>query len=119
MLDFKSFLISTENKKELSAFYKKVFDKNPEWEDENYSGFLVGTGFISIGFHDKVKGKSKNPERIIFNLETKEVKKEFERIKDIGAIVIKEPYQMGDAWIATLADLDGNYFQLMTPWEEE
>jgi predicted enzyme related to lactoylglutathione lyase len=22
-------------------------------------------------------------------------------------------------WIATFADPDGNYFQLMTPWEEE
>jgi predicted lactoylglutathione lyase len=35
----------------------------------------------------------------------------------VGAKVIKEPYQMGDAWISTLADPDGNYFQLMTPWD--
>ena len=25
------------------------------------------------------------------------------------------PYQIGEGWIATLADPDGNYFQLMSP----
>jgi predicted enzyme related to lactoylglutathione lyase len=29
--------------------------------------------------------------------------------------VIREPYAIGDGWIATLADPDGNYFQLITP----
>ena len=48
-----------------------------------------------------------------------EVQKEFDRIKSLGAIVIKEPYDMGGMWIATLADPDGNYFQLMSPWKGE
>jgi predicted enzyme related to lactoylglutathione lyase len=30
-------------------------------------------------------------------------------------VVIAEPYAIGEGWIATLADPDGNYFQLMTP----
>jgi predicted enzyme related to lactoylglutathione lyase len=47
------------------------------------------------------------------------VENEFERIKDTGATVIKEPYEMGGGMIATFADPDGNYFQLMTPWEPE
>ncbi len=63
-------------------------------------------------------GKAKDPGRIMFNFETKEVKDEFEKIKTAGATVIKEPYEMGGGWIATLADPDGNYFQLMTPWDE-
>jgi len=35
----------------------------------------------------------------------------------VGAVVVKEPYQMDGmpGWIATLADPDGNYFQLMSP----
>ena len=45
-------------------------------------------------------------------------REEFERIKAIdGAKVVKEPYEMQGSWIATLSDPDGNYFQLMTPWE--
>lgn len=77
-------------------------------------------GFITIGPHDKVRGKNKNPERIMFNLETKDVKREFGRIKKIGAKVIAKPYHPGEApdmMIATFADPDNNYFQLLTPWE--
>jgi predicted enzyme related to lactoylglutathione lyase len=84
-------------------------------------GFLVGSCFLSIGNHDKVTGISANPERIIMNFETKDVQGEFERIKATGATVVKEPYSMGDGdsapSIATFADPEGNYFQLMTPWE--
>ena len=45
------------------------------------------------------------------------MEKEFKRIEKTGATVIKEPYEMQGAMIATFADPDGNYFQLMTPWE--
>ena len=122
MLSFRSILVFSENPKKLADFYKEVFQKAPDMDEENFKGFMVGDGFITIGAHDKVHGKSLNPERIMINFETEEVKQEFERIKGIeGASVIAEPYEMGDenmkAWIATFADPDGNYFQLMTPWK--
>ena len=104
-------------KKEMADFYEKVFGKKPDMEEGGYSGWLVGNTFFTVGEHSEMKGETKDPGRIILNFETKEVKEEFERIKALGAKVIKEPYQMGEAWIATLADPDGNLFQLMTPWE--
>ncbi len=122
MLDLNSIIIFSEDPKKLASFYKEVFEKDPNWEDGGYFGFSVGKTFFTVGPHDKVSGKNKNPERIMFNLETPDVKGEFERIKDLGAEVIAEPYQMGDeseSWIATFADPDGNYFQLMSPWEGE
>ena len=52
-----------------------------------------------------MQGAAKDPGRLLFNFETKEVKEEFERMKALGATVIKEPYEMqGSMWIATLAD---------------
>jgi predicted enzyme related to lactoylglutathione lyase len=51
------------------------------------------------------------------------VKGDFERLKAAGAEVVREPYspegmpEGTEAWIATLADPDGNYFQLMSPME--
>ena len=36
-------------------------------------------------------------------------------VEGIGATVIREPYEMGGGWLATLADPEGNYFQLVTP----
>ena len=90
-------------------------------EDNGFIGFLAGSCFISIGHHDAVKGRSKNPERIIFFFETKEVEAEYARITKIdGAEAIKEPYKPnpnGDFWLATIADPDGNYFQLASPWD--
>src|SRR5687768_9305134 len=124
MLNLNSIMIGSENSKALAEFYEKVLEKKPDMSEGDWAGFSAGSCFISIAPHDKVKGKSTNPERIILNFETTEVKKEFERIKALGATVIAEPYQMGEssedgAWIATFADPDGNFFQLMPPWEPE
>jgi predicted enzyme related to lactoylglutathione lyase len=66
----------------------------------------------------EVKDKSTHPEREMFNFETSEVKEEFERIHKLGATVIAEPYPMDSThWAATFADPDGNFFQLMSPWD--
>ncbi len=123
MLNFNSLLIFSEKPKPLAEFYKKVFGSKPVWDGEGYTTFKVGDGYITVGPHSEVSGKSSNPQRIMFNFETTEVKKEFERIKKIGAEVIKEPYTMGeledDGLIATLADPDGNYFQLMSPMPQK
>jgi len=119
MLNFNSVLLSSSNPKKLSDFYGKVLGKKPDMDDGGYLGYLVGNCFLTIGPHDKVKGKSKTPERLIFNFETSEVKKEFERIKKLGAKVVTEPYSMGgeEFLIATFEDPDGNYFQLISPWK--
>lgn len=120
MLNLSSVMIGTMQPKTLAEFYEKVFQRSADWEDGDWHGWQVGNTHFTIGEHSEAKGKSKDPIRVIINLETTEVKEEFERIKKInGAKVIKEPYEMGGAWIATFADPDGNYFQLMTPWEEE
>jgi predicted enzyme related to lactoylglutathione lyase len=115
-------MIGSENPEKLRDFYKEVFQKDPDMSEGGYYGFLVGTGFLTVASHDKVHGKNPNPERILLNFEIEDVKAEFERIEKIeGAEVVAEPYEMGDekmkATIATLADPDGNFFQLMTPWK--
>lgn len=121
MLNLNSILIFSENPKELADFYKKVLDKDPDWSGGDFVGFKVGDGYLTIGPHDKVHGKSSNPERIMINFETNDVSAEFERMKGLGANVVAEPYHPGEEpemWIATLEDPDGNYFQLLTPMPE-
>src|SRR5438067_655658 len=118
MLKFSSLLLFSETPDKLAEFYKKVLDQDPDWEDGGYSGFTLGEGMLIIGPHDKVHGKNKTPERMIFNLETPDVKEEFIRIKELGAKVIQEPYHPGEAeemLLTTFADPDGNYFQLASP----
>lgn len=112
-------MIGSEQPEVMVAFYTKVFDRAADMGDSAWSGWQVGDSFFSVGGHSEVHGKAKEPARMLFNFETPTVKEDFERMKAIpGAVVVKEPYQMEKAWIATLADPDGNYFQLMTPWGE-
>jgi predicted enzyme related to lactoylglutathione lyase len=84
-------------------------------EENNFWGWQVGNTYLSILDHSEMGGSAKDPGRVMFNFETTEVKEEFERIKAAGATVIREPYEIGGGWVATLADPDGNYFQLVTP----
>jgi len=121
MLNLNSLLLFSETPKRLVDFYRQVLAHEPKWEEGEYSGFEVGAGALVIGPHTKVHGQNKNPERIMFNFETGDVKGEFERIKGLGAKVIAQPYHMGDDedfLIATLADPEGNYFQLVSPMKK-
>lgn len=119
--NFNSILIGTSQPQVLAEFYEKVFGRPPDMSDEGYSGWQVGSCFLTIGEHSEVHGQAKEPARILLNFETSAVPAEFERLKGLGVTVIKEPYSMGmdevDGWIATLADPDGNYIQLMSPFD--
>ena len=118
MLNLTSIMIGTKQPTEMAAFYEKVIGKPADMEDSSmgFFGWQVGSAFISILDHSEMGGNAKDPGRVMFNFETTQVKEEFERIKAFGATVIKEPYAMGEGyWIATLADPDGNFFQLMVP----
>lgn len=83
--------------------------------ENGFAGWQVGSAYLSVLEHSEMGGNTKDAGRVMFNFETTTVKEEFERMRAAGAIVIREPYEMGGGWIATLADLDGNYFQLVTP----
>ena len=117
MLNLSSIMIGTSQVDVMAEFYHKVIGRPADMKEEGWHGWQVGKCFIGIGAHSQVHDKSKEPQRVIFNFETKEVKEEFERIKGLGATVVAEPYEMGPGLIATFSDPDGNYFQLMTPWE--
>ncbi len=117
MLNLNSVMIGTKQLKALATFYEKVVGKPADMVDsENgFYGWQVGSAYLSVLEHSEMGGSAKNPGRVMFNFETPQVKEEFERIKALGGVVIQAPYEMGGGWIATLADPDGNYFQLVTP----
>lgn len=117
MLNFNSVMIGTKQPHALAAFYERVLGKPAEMADEEngFWGWQVGSTFLGILNHSEMDGSTKDPGRVMINFETPQVKEEFERIREAGATVVREPYDMGGSLIATLADPDGNYFQLMSP----
>jgi predicted enzyme related to lactoylglutathione lyase len=116
-MNFNNILIGSEDPERLAAYYTKLFGE-PTWNDSGYTGWLIGSGAVSVGPHSEVHGKNAHPGRLIWNIESDDVQADFDRFKAAGAIVVREPYtfeQAPGSWIATLADPDDNYFQLQTP----
>lgn len=118
-LNLNSIMVGTAQPQVLAAFYEKVFGRPADMVEGEWYMWQAGNCALSVGEHSEVHGQAKEPSRIILNIETKAVKEEFERLKQMNVTIIKEPYEMGGGWIATLADPDGNFVQLMTPWETE
>ncbi len=90
-MNFNSILIGSADPDRLVEYYTKLFGE-PAMADGGYTGWALGSGFVSVGAHSEVGGKNAHPGRLIWNVETADVKGEFERMKAAGAIVIAEPY---------------------------
>jgi predicted enzyme related to lactoylglutathione lyase len=115
-MNFNSILIGSEQPDRLVEYYTKLFG-DPAFSDGGYTGWQIGGGNVTVGPHSEVKGKNAHPGRIIWNIETDDVKGDFDRMVGAGATVVREPYgfEQAEGLIATLADPDDNYFQLMSP----
>ena len=95
-MNFNSILIGSEDPKGLVDYYTRIFGQ-PTMSDGGYTGWLIGSGFLVIGPHSEVHGKNDAPGRLIWNIETPDVRGEFERLKAAGAIVVREPYELEGA----------------------
>ena len=120
-MKFNNILIGSEDPQRLVDYYTKLFGK-PGMEEGGYAGWQIGSGFVAVGPHSEVHGQNPQPGRLIWNIESADVQGDFERLKAAGAIVVRDPYAFDggpdtgpSVAIATLADPDDNYFQLMSP----
>ena len=61
--------------------------------------------------------RTRSPARLFFDFHVEDARSEYERLLAIGASSVQEPYEFVDGdlelTLATLADPDGNYFQLV------
>ncbi len=118
-MDFNNVLIGTDDPDRLVAYYGSLLG-TPTFSEGGYTAWMVGTGGITVGPHSEVHGPNEQPGRIIMNITTADVPGDAARLAAAGAIVVREAYefeQMPGTWIATFADPDGNYFQLVSPFE--
>ena len=121
-MELSGVMLGSGNAPALVAYYTELFGE-PGFSDEHFAGWQFGNGWVVVGGHDRVQGKNSHPGRIMWNVETPDVRGEFEKLRERGAIVVQEPYTPGgdapaegpEMLIATLADPDDNYFQLMSP----
>jgi predicted enzyme related to lactoylglutathione lyase len=117
-MNLNGILIGSQDPQRLTAYYTMLFGE-PGWSGGDFRGWQLGSGYVTVGPHDQVQGPNPQPGRLIWNLETPDVHGDFQRLKAAGATVVQEPYQPAEdpeGWIATLADPDDNYFQLVSPF---
>lgn len=117
--NFESIKVGSANATKLAKFYQKKVGLKQSWdavmgEDMNVYGFGIGKIDLVILDDPKIKGKSKEGGRIMFNLEVDNIKKEFAKLKKAGVKVVQDIYHIEEyGYVATFADLDGNHFQLV------
>lgn len=120
-------LLFSENAAALAEFYiEKLGFKisyegeiGDEGEEVYVFDFTDGTGFAILD-HSKIKGKRKEPERIMFNLQVDNIAYEVSNLEKQNVKKIQDIYRIeGYGLIATFEDMDGNYFQLVEIEEVE
>ena len=116
-MNLNGILIGSDDPQRLADYYTRLFG-TPVWDGGGYTAWQLGTGGITVGPHDSVKGRNAHPGRLIWNIESADVQGDFDRLKAAGATIVREPYhpgEMPEASIATFSDPDDNYFQLISP----
>ncbi len=130
MFKTKYLLYWSETPDELVKFYTDILGlelldktdipaKDGLEKDYGYDLKLSETNILWIGHHDKVKGKSKEPHRIMINLNTDEVQRWFETVRDAGCEILQEPTltpfatEDNPVYVCTWLDPEGNCWQFM------
>jgi predicted enzyme related to lactoylglutathione lyase len=117
-MNVNNILVGSDEPERLVEYYMKLFGK-PGFSDDGYTGWQLRDGFISVSAHNEVHGSSKEPGRIVLNIESDDVG-DFARFVAAGAQVVREPYNFDESpnfSIARPEDPDGNHFQLTTPYD--
>jgi catechol-2,3-dioxygenase len=100
----------------LARFYQAVLELEPKLDNDTAFVFAVADVDLIIMKHSKIYGSNRYPERMFFDLLVENVRSEFDRILALGATEMQKPYSFAYddkiVTFATLADPDGNYFQL-------
>jgi len=118
-LSLTSIRVGSHQPEVLAEFYMKFFGRPADMHNGPFHMWQGAGCDFRLSDHSELTGPAREPQRILLNFDTKDVKGEFQRLKALGLTVVKEPYATGgrpDYWVATLADPDGNLVQLTTPF---
>ena len=106
--------VTSEQRDALIAFYRDVVELEPNTNiGEGAFEIAPGATFIIDG-HSEVKGKTKEPARMLIDFFVEDLASEQARLKSKGVKFIREGGK--EEWggvISTFLDPDGNYCQLI------
>ena len=107
--------VCSQQPEKLIEFYRDVVGL-PPLPQVSPGAFRTGGAAFLVDGHSEVKGKAKEPQRILLSFSVSDVAAEQERLQAQGVefvrVATKEPW---GGLVATFLDLDGNHCQLVGP----
>ncbi|MEX0665112.1 MAG: VOC family protein [Acidimicrobiia bacterium] len=104
-----SLLIGSSRVEHMKSWYRRAFDLT----ENELGAFEFGPVQLFIETHSEVDGNVKEPARVIINLDVDDCRGLAAQLKELGTTFVRQVEQEPFGLIATIADPDGNYIQLI------
>ena len=98
----------------MARFYRDTLGLTPRSAKSDFINFDWGGVRLSVGVHDRVRGATHEPLRVMIHLTVGDIHAVHARLTRAGVVFTREPEREDwGGWVATFADPDGNTLQLM------
>ncbi|WP_055478524.1 VOC family protein [Sphaerimonospora mesophila] len=104
-----SLLIGSSAVETMKEWYRAAFDV----KENEMGAFTFGSTQLFIEEHSEVSGPTKEPARVILNLDVADCRAIEAHLRTLGVTWVREVEQMPFGLIGTVADPDGNYVQII------
>ena len=107
----------SEHHKTLAEWYQNTLGitihAHTDFINDDCYDMDVGTSFFSIGEHDKIKGKTKDPYRMMIGFQVSSISEAYTELKNKKITWIAKPFlaPTGTIWCMTLQDPEDNIVQ--------
>jgi predicted enzyme related to lactoylglutathione lyase len=109
-------LVWTEQERfpNMARFYRETLGLTPRSSKGDFINFDWAGVRLSVGVHDRVRGASRDPLRVMIHLTVDDIRAVHTRLARAGVVFTREPQREDwGGWVATFTDPDGNTLQLM------
>ena len=99
---------------DMARFYGDTLGLTPRSSKGDFINFDWAGVRLSVGVHDRVRGASRDPLRVMIHLTVDDIRAVHARLIRAGVVFTREPEREDwGGWVATFTDPDGNTLQLM------
>ena len=106
--------LNSDQPEQMIGFYRDIVGLAPNLDFDEPGVFMAGTTVFIVEGHSEVRGKTKEPQRVLLNFSVDDVLTEQRRLEGQGVKFSRSAAQEpGVGIFATFSDPDGNYCQLV------
>jgi predicted enzyme related to lactoylglutathione lyase len=104
-----SLLLGSSNVDQMKDWYRRAFDT----KENEMGAFQFGNVQFFVEAHSEVSGPTKEPARVIINLDVDDARALEAQLNEVGATWVRPVEQESFGLIGTVADPDGNYLNII------